>query len=66
MVKISREQEVHVSVCPTGKADATKCKPFTMLAGAKRESNTLHEEFIRKFSIATLVNGWMKELLTLG
>ena len=64
-LKSTGNEKVSVSVRLTGKADGTKCKPFIVFAGAKRESKTLHEEFKRKCSIATSVNGWMNELVTL-
>ena len=63
-LKSAGNEKVRVSVCFTCKADATKCKPFIMFAGAKRESKALHKVFKRKFSIVTLVNGWINELLT--
>ena len=64
-LKSTGKEKVHVLVCLTGKADGTKCKPFIVFAGAKRESKSLHEEFKQKCSIATSVNGWMNKLMTL-
>ena len=57
LLKSTGNEKVCVKVCLTGKADGTKCKPFIVFAGAKRESKAFHEEFKRKCSIATSVNG---------
>ena len=42
-----------------------KCKPLIIFAGAKRESNSLHEEFKRRRSVVSSASGWMNEKLTL-
>ena len=64
-MKSTGHDKVRVSVCLTGKGDGTKCKPFIVFAGAKRESKSLHEEFKRRCSVASSANGWMNEELTL-
>ena len=64
-MKSTGHDKVRVSVCLTGKCDGTKCKPFIVFAGAKRESKFLHEEFKRRCSLASSANGWMNEELTL-
>lgn len=45
LLKSAWKKKVCVSVCFTVKADATKCKPFIVFPGAKRESKALHKEF---------------------
>ena len=64
-LKSAGNKKNQVSVCLTDKADSTKCRTFIVLAGAKRESKPLHEEFKQKCSVASSVNCWMNELLTL-
>ena len=46
----------------TEKGDGTKCKPFIVFAGAKRESKSLYK---RRCSVASSANGWINEELTL-
>ena len=57
--------KVHVSVCLTGKANVTRLKPFIVFKRAKGETNALHDEFHRQYSVASSTNGWMNEELTL-
>ena len=64
-MKSTGHDKAHVLLCLTGKGDGTKCKPFIVFAGAKRESKSLHEEFKRRCSVASSANGWMNEELTL-
>ena len=64
-LKSTGNKKVRVSACLTGKADGTKCKPLFVFAGAERESKVLRKEFKWKCSIATLVNVWINELLTM-
>ena len=64
-MKTTGHEKVRVSVCLTARADGTKCRPFIVFAGAKRESKSLHEEFKQKCSVASSANGWMNEDLTL-
>ena len=64
-MKSTGHDKVCVSVCLAGKADGSRCKPFIVFKGAKRESKALHEEFKRKCSVASSANGWMNEQLTL-
>ena len=42
-LKSTGNEKVRVSVCLTGKAYGTKCKPFIVFASAKRESKALQE-----------------------
>ena len=51
-MKSTGHDKVRVSVCLTGKGNGMKCKPFIIFAGAKRESESLHEEFKRRCSVA--------------
>ena len=52
-------------ICLAAKGDGMKLKPFVVIAGAKRESKALHEEYKRQCSVASSTNGWMNEELTL-
>ena len=56
-LKSTGNEKVRISVCLTGKADCTKCKPSIVFAGAKNESKPLLEKFKRKCLIAISVNG---------
>ena len=64
-MKTTGHDKVHVSVCLAGKVDGTRLKPFIVYKGAKRESESLHDEFNRKCSVASSANRWMNEDLTL-
>ena len=64
-MKSTGHDKARVSVCLSGKADGSKCKPFILFKGAKLESKSLHEEFKRKCFVASSANGWMNEELTL-
>lgn len=44
-MKYTGHEKFRVSDFLTGKLDQTKCKPFIVLARAKRYSKALHEEF---------------------
>ena len=42
-MKSTGHDKVHVSVCSTGKTNGSKCKPFIVFKGAKRENKFLHK-----------------------
>ena len=64
-MKLTGHDKVRVSVCLTGKVDGTRLKPSIILKGATRESKALHHKFNRQCSVASSVNGWMNEELTM-
>ena len=64
-MKSTGHDKVRVSVYLAVKADGARLKPFIVFKGAKRESKALHDEFIRKCSVASCANGWINEDLTL-
>ena len=64
-LKTTGHEKVRVSVWLAAKGDGRKHKPFVVIAGAKRESKALHEEYKRQCSVASSTNGWMNEELTL-
>ena len=65
--KLTGHNKISVSICLTGKAVETKCKPFIALKGPKRESKFSHEEFKWKWSVATFTNEWwMRDYLCIG
>ena len=64
-LKTTGHEKSKVSVCLTAKADGTKLKPFIVFPGAKRETKQLNEEFKNKCFVASSIDGWMNEDLTL-
>ena len=64
-MKSTGHEKVRVSVCLAAKLDGTKCKPFIVFAGAKRESKSLNEEYRKKCYVTGSPSGWMNEELTL-
>ena len=52
-----------VSVCLAAKADETRLKPFVVFRVAKRESESLNEEFEPRCVINSSGNAWMNEEL---
>ena len=64
-LKTTGHEKSKVSVCLTAKADGTKLKPFIVFLGAKRETKQLNEEFKNKSFVASSINGWTNEELTL-
>ena len=65
-LKTTGHEKTKVSVCLTAKGDGTKLKPFIVFPGAKRESKALNEEFRTKCVVASSINGWMNEELTVS
>ena len=55
-MKSTGREKVRVTVCLAAKGDVTKCKPFIVFAGAKRECKSLHDEYKRKCSVANTPN----------
>ena len=55
-----------VLVCLAAKGDGTKLKPFIVFPGAKRESKALNDEFKTKCVLASSINGWKNEELTVS
>ena len=64
-LKTTGNKKVRVSVCLTTKADGTKLKPFIVFGDAKRESKALNDEFKARCCVASSVNAWMNEELTI-
>ena len=64
-MKSTDHEKVRVSVCLAAKLDSTKCKPFIVFAGAKRELKSLNDEYRKKCYVTGSPNGWMNEELTL-
>ena len=64
-MKTTGHEKSKVSVCLAAKGDGTKLKPFIVFPGAKREVKALNEEFKTRCVVASSVNGWMNEELTL-
>ena len=52
-----------VSICLAAKADGTKLKPLVVFRAAKRESNSLDEEFESRCVVKSSGNAWMNEEL---
>ena len=65
VLKSTGHEKARVSVCLTARADWTKLKPFIVFKGAKREVETLNQEFRGKCILASFENGWMNTPLTL-
>ena len=63
VMKTTGHEKVMVSVCLSAKADGTK--PMIVFRGAKRESKSLDEEFKHRCVVASSVNAWLNEELTL-
>ena len=64
-LKTTGHEKVRVSVCLAARADGSKLKPMIVFKGAVRETKKLNDEFKGKCVIASSVNAWMNEPLTI-
>ena len=62
-LKTTGHEKFMVSICFAAKADGTKLKPLVVFYAAKRESNSLDEEFESHCVVKSSGNAWMKEEL---
>ena len=65
-LKTTGHEKSKVSVCLAAKADGTKLKPFVVFPSTKCETKQLDEGCKNKCFVASSVNGWMNEELTLS
>ena len=65
-LKTTGHEKKIVLVCLAAKGDGTKLKPFIVFPGAKRESKALNDEFKTKCVLASSINGWKNEELTVS
>ena len=63
-LKTTGHEKFMVSICLAAKADGTKLKPLVVFRAAKRESNSLDEEFESRCVVKSSGNAWMNEELT--
>ena len=66
LLKTTGHEKKIVLVCLAAKGDGTKLKPFIVFPGAKRESKALNDEFKTKCVLASSINGWKNEELTVS
>ena len=62
-LKTTGHEKFMVSVCLAAKATGTKLKPLAVFRAAKRESNSLNEEFESCYVVKSSGNAWMNEEL---
>ena len=65
-LKTTGYEETKVSVCLAAKGDGAKLKPFIVFPGVNRESKALNDEFKTKCVVASSINRWMNEELTVS